>query len=127
MLLVSSCSCLCQSIEAKCLVENEDVVGGALTGDAPTTSEWSTILLPNKMLLILDVWQYILVSHNVIILYLHLPYFCISNSALFFAKYSGTLLYIDGASSDTFYYSSVTVIAILLVCLLTHDTSVNHL
>ena len=32
-----------QYIEAKCLVENEDVVGAAPTGDAPTTSEWSTI------------------------------------------------------------------------------------
>ena len=31
-----------QSIEAMCLVENEDVVGAAPTGDAPTTSEWST-------------------------------------------------------------------------------------
>ena len=31
-----------QSIEARCLVENEDVVGAAPTGDAPTTSEWST-------------------------------------------------------------------------------------
>ena len=28
-----------QSIVARCLVENEDVVGAALTGDAPTTSE----------------------------------------------------------------------------------------
>ena len=26
-----------------CVVENEDVVGAAPTGDAPTTSEWSTI------------------------------------------------------------------------------------
>ena len=32
-----------QYIEAECKVENEDVVGAALTGDAPTTSEWSTI------------------------------------------------------------------------------------
>ena len=32
-----------QYIEAKCYVENEDVVGAALTGAAPTTSEWSTI------------------------------------------------------------------------------------
>ena len=32
-----------QDIEAKCQVENEDVVGAAPTGDAPTTSEWSTI------------------------------------------------------------------------------------
>ena len=30
-------------IEAKCWVESEDVVGAAPTGDAPTTSEWSTI------------------------------------------------------------------------------------
>ena len=27
------------SIEARCFVENEDVVGAAPTGDAPTTSE----------------------------------------------------------------------------------------
>ena len=26
-------------------IENEDVIGAAPTGDAPTTSEWSTILL----------------------------------------------------------------------------------
>ena len=32
-----------QYTEAKCYVENEDVVGAAPTGDAPTTSEWSTI------------------------------------------------------------------------------------
>ena len=36
-------------IEAGCKVENEDVVGAALTGDAPTTSEWSTIWLPTKV------------------------------------------------------------------------------
>ena len=29
-----------QSNEARCYVENEDVVGAAPTGDAPTTSEW---------------------------------------------------------------------------------------
>ena len=34
-------------------VENEDVVGAAPTGDAPTTSEWSTILLPTRVRLIL--------------------------------------------------------------------------
>ena len=28
-----------ESIEARCYVENEDVVGAAPTGDAPTTSE----------------------------------------------------------------------------------------
>ena len=31
-----------ESLEARCQVENEDVVGAAPTGDAPTTSEWST-------------------------------------------------------------------------------------
>ena len=46
-----------QCIEARCWVKNEDVVGAASTGDAPTTSEWSTILLPTKVCLILDVWQ----------------------------------------------------------------------
>ena len=44
-----------QSIEARCKVENEDVVGAAPTGDAPTTSELSTILLPTKVRLILEV------------------------------------------------------------------------
>ena len=43
-----------QSIEAMCLVENEDVVGAAPIGDAPTTSELSTILLPTKVRLILE-------------------------------------------------------------------------
>ena len=32
-----------QHIETRCEVENEDVVGAAPTGDAPTTSDWSTI------------------------------------------------------------------------------------
>ena len=45
-----------QSIEASNKAENEDVVGAAPTGDAPTTSEWSTSLLPTKVWLILDVW-----------------------------------------------------------------------
>ena len=31
------------TVEAKRLAENGDVVGAAPTGDAPTTSEWSTI------------------------------------------------------------------------------------
>ena len=29
------------SIETRCLVENEDVLGAVPTGDAPTTYEWS--------------------------------------------------------------------------------------
>ena len=41
-------------IEAMCSVEN--VSGAAPTGDAPITSEWSTILLPTKVRLISDVW-----------------------------------------------------------------------
>ena len=43
-----------QSIEARCEVENEDVVGAAPTGDAPTTSGWTTILLPTKVRLIVE-------------------------------------------------------------------------
>ena len=38
-------------------VENEDVVGAAPTGDAPTISELSTILLPTKVRLILETWR----------------------------------------------------------------------
>ena len=42
-----------------CKVENEDTVGAAPAGDAPTTSEWSTILLPIKVRLILDAWRHL--------------------------------------------------------------------
>ena len=38
--------------EARCSVENEDVVGAAPIGDAPTRSESLTILLPNKVRLL---------------------------------------------------------------------------
>ena len=44
-----------QSIEAKCWVKHVDVVGAAPTGDVPTTSEWSTILLHTKVRLIIKV------------------------------------------------------------------------
>ena len=44
-----------ESLEARRQVENEDVVGAAPTGDAPTTSEWSTILLPTTVRLLLEV------------------------------------------------------------------------
>ena len=50
-----------QSIEARCYVENEDVVGAAPTDDAPTTSEWS-ILLPTKVQLILEVLWYMFIA-----------------------------------------------------------------
>ena len=56
MILVSSCSCLCPIHWSQ--VDNEDVVGAAPTGDAPTTSELSTILLPTKVRLILETWRY---------------------------------------------------------------------
>ena len=51
-----------ESLEARCQVENEDVVGAAPTGDAPTTSEWSTIQLPTKVRLILETWRYSSIS-----------------------------------------------------------------
>ena len=43
--------------KAICQVEHEDVVGAAPTGDAQSTSEWPTILLPTKVRLILEVWR----------------------------------------------------------------------
>ena len=46
-------------MKPSCQVKNEDAVGAAPTGDAPTTSEWSTILLPTKVRFILEVWRYI--------------------------------------------------------------------
>ena len=47
-----------QSTGARRQVVDEDVVGAAPTGNAPTTTEWSTILLPTKVRLILKVWRY---------------------------------------------------------------------
>ena len=41
-------------------LKKEDVVRAVETGNAPTTSEWSTSLLPTKVHLILEVWQYYL-------------------------------------------------------------------
>ena len=38
-----------QSIEARCQVKNEDVVGAVPTGEAPMTSQWSTNLLATKV------------------------------------------------------------------------------
>ena len=46
-----------QSIEDRCQVENEDVIGAAPIGDAPTRSEWSMITLPTKVQHILNVWR----------------------------------------------------------------------
>ena len=47
-----------QNLNLSCL-DNEDVVGAAPTGDAPTLSAWSTISLLTTMRLILEVWRYI--------------------------------------------------------------------
>ena len=47
-------------------MKNEDVVGAAPTGDAPTTSEWSTIQLPTKVRLILETWRYIQYISNTV-------------------------------------------------------------
>ena len=38
-----------QSNEARCWVENEDVVGAAPTGNAPTTSKWSTNFIAHSV------------------------------------------------------------------------------
>ena len=45
-------------MEAMCSVENKEIFGAASTGYAPTTSEWSTILLPIKVRLILEVLKF---------------------------------------------------------------------
>ena len=47
-----------QSVEARFWIENEDLVGAVHTGNAPTTSEWSTILLPTKVSLISEILLY---------------------------------------------------------------------
>ena len=60
MILISSCSRLCPIHWSQVL--NEDVVGAAPTGDVPTTSEWSTILLPTKVRLILETWRYVFLT-----------------------------------------------------------------
>ena len=47
-----------QSIEARCKIENEYVVGATPTGDAPTTFEWSTVLPPTNVPLVLDICRF---------------------------------------------------------------------
>ena len=53
-----------QNIEARCYVKNEDVVRGTLTGDAPTSSEWSKMLLPTMVQFILEVWYIFMFSQR---------------------------------------------------------------
>ena len=57
MFLVSSCSLSFCYILTPGISENEDVVGAAPEGDAPTTYEWVTILIPTKVHLILEVYS----------------------------------------------------------------------
>ena len=58
MFLVSSSSCLYLIHWSLVWVKYEDVVGAAPTGDAPTTSEWSTILFYTKVRRILEFLRY---------------------------------------------------------------------
>ena len=58
--LVSSCSCLCAIYWSQVLSQEWRCSWSALTGDAPTTSERSTILLLTKVPLILEIWLYII-------------------------------------------------------------------
>ena len=53
-----------QSNEPRCYVDHSDVVGAAPTGDAPTTSEWSTILVPTKVPYIRDLTVSISSKHR---------------------------------------------------------------
>ena len=57
MILARLAIVFAQSIEASDKVVNEDVVGAAPTGDAPTPSELSKIVFPTKVRLILEVWR----------------------------------------------------------------------
>ena len=54
--IISSCLAVvfAQSIEARCQVENEDVLGAVSTGSALTKPEWTALLFP-MVWLILDV------------------------------------------------------------------------
>ena len=62
MFLVASCSCLCPIHWSQVLSREWRCSWSVPTGNAPTTSEWSTILLPKEHL-ILEIWWYIYISH----------------------------------------------------------------
>ena len=62
MFLIHPAAVFAQSIEARCWVENENVVGAALTGYAPSTSELSTIILPTTVYLKLEILRYLYVT-----------------------------------------------------------------
>ena len=58
MYLVLSGSCLYLIHLSQVLSRDGRCSWSSPTGDAPTTSEWQNILLPTKVRLILEVWQY---------------------------------------------------------------------
>ena len=58
MFLISSCSCICQ-IHWSQVLSQEWRCNWSDTGAAPTTCEWSSILLFTTMRRILEVWRYI--------------------------------------------------------------------
>ena len=68
------------------LSKSDDIVGAAPISNAPTTSEWSTILLPTKMWLILKVWRWIdscqFSLHNRVLNTMHPKYFFFSNNII---------------------------------------------
>ena len=60
MFLAYSCSCLWPVHTSQVLVSRLwRLVGAAPTGEAPTASEWSPILLPTNVWLLLEVWRYL--------------------------------------------------------------------
>ena len=75
MFLISSCSCLCPIQWSQVLSWEWRCSEAVNTGNAPATSEWSTILLP-KVWLISKVWRYLksfLVKDNDLFM-LHIQY-----------------------------------------------------
>ena len=94
-----------QSIEARYYAENEDVVGAAPTGAAPTTSEWSTILLPSRVRLILEVLRYLQFFHQFLTIHTgtasqYLPYILIGNTNMKLHYVSFLLTEISGNTSS---------------------------
>ena len=81
MILYRLAVAFAQSDVARCEVENEDVIGAASTDDAPTTSEWSTILLHTKLRVVLEGWRYVLLFFVLQVLKLkRLPFVEIDNN-----------------------------------------------
>ena len=91
-----------QSIEARYYTENEDVVGA---GAAPTTSEWSTILLPTRVRLRLEVLRYLQFFHQFLTIHTgtasqYLPHILIGNTNMKLHYVSFLLSEISGNTSS---------------------------